>query len=48
MPAVVCDRDVHRAEVFDRTFPRVEAEDAFRYAARSGGRVLLSIDAEGR
>jgi len=34
--------------LLDRTFPLAEGEEAFRYATRSGGKVLLSIGAEGR
>lgn len=34
--------------LFDRTFPLEKGEDAFLYATRSGGKVLLSIGVEGR
>jgi L-iditol 2-dehydrogenase len=45
--ALLRENEERGMALLDRTFPLAEGEEAFRYATRSGGKVLLSIGAEG-
>jgi threonine dehydrogenase-like Zn-dependent dehydrogenase len=46
--ALLTENEERGMALLDRTFPLEEGEAAFRYATRSGGKVLLSIGAEVR
>jgi L-iditol 2-dehydrogenase len=46
--ALLEEKEERGMALLDRTFPLTEADEAFPYATRSGGKVLLSMGAEDR